>query len=261
MKSAKYNSVATEYDRQRPEYPEELIMRLVSDTGIGCSSRLLEIGAGTGKATMPLAFLGCEIDCIEKEANMAEILRDKSKGLKNISVITAAYEDWQPQHSEKYDLVFSAQAFHWLQADIKYKKSHQLLNKNGKLALFWYFSGIESESYLNSLNTIFRKFNTEYGCSGIEAAEVFFERQKSDLEKSLYFTNVREYKFEGQPTMENADLFIKRFNTTSAFASLDEATAIKINQDLRECICKEGDSIQSKLLFRLFIADCAVLQE
>lgn len=35
-------------------------------------------------------------------------------------------------------MIYSAQAFHWLDKNIKYKKCHELLKDNGYLVLFWY---------------------------------------------------------------------------------------------------------------------------
>ena len=49
MSKSKYDSVAKEYEKIRPEYPEELIGKLISSTNITIDSNLLEIGAGTGK--------------------------------------------------------------------------------------------------------------------------------------------------------------------------------------------------------------------
>ena len=50
-----FDAVAERYDRVRPGYPAELFGELVALTGIGPGSRVLEVGWGTGKATVPLA--------------------------------------------------------------------------------------------------------------------------------------------------------------------------------------------------------------
>ena len=35
-------------------------------------------------------------------------------------------------------MIYSAQAFHWIDKDIKYKKCYELLKDKGYLVLFWY---------------------------------------------------------------------------------------------------------------------------
>ena len=47
-----YKNIALIYDQVRPGYPEQLIQDIIRKTNIGADSTLLEIGAGTGKATI-----------------------------------------------------------------------------------------------------------------------------------------------------------------------------------------------------------------
>lgn len=259
MSKSQYDSVAEQYEKMRPEYPIELIDSLITNTGVNVKSRLLEIGAGTGKATTPLAKKGYKIDCIEIEPKMAEILESKCNKFSNISVIVDNFETWENTRSDKYNLIYSAQAFHWIDEKIKYKKCHSLLKDNGKMALFWYFSILESKDIFNILNSIFQKYNTGYACTGIDDCHKFFSREKSKLESESieFFKNVNEYIFEGIKMEQDAELFIKRFNTTSAFASLDKQTKILINKELNEAINLNGGTVNSRVIYMLYIVDKA----
>ena len=53
-----FDDIAGLYDRHRPRYPERLFDDLLSLSGITPSERILEIGSGTGQATLPLARRG-----------------------------------------------------------------------------------------------------------------------------------------------------------------------------------------------------------
>src|SRR5438477_9057108 len=55
---ATLDDVAELYERARPTYPDELFDDLVALTGLKPRSRVLEIGCGPGKATLPLAGRG-----------------------------------------------------------------------------------------------------------------------------------------------------------------------------------------------------------
>lgn len=253
MKS-RYDSVAKEYDEIRPGYPDILIERLVSEANLEKDSYLLEIGAGTGKATAALAKMGFRIDCIEPEPNMAGIMAEKCAGLPNVSAIINDFETWEPDMDRAYDLVFSAQAFHWIDDAIKYEKCRRILKDTGKIGLFWYFSIMEPEDALEYLNPIFRKFGTGYACGGIEDFRKFLVKEKSKLQGSGCFGEINEYIFEGATTKSDASKFVKRFNTTSAYAKLDEQAKRLINRELAEVISLNGGSVGDKLVYFLLTA-------
>ena len=63
------------YQRARPEYPDELFDHLVTVTGLAAGDRVLEVGCGTGKATLPLARRGFRITAIELGAQLAAAAR------------------------------------------------------------------------------------------------------------------------------------------------------------------------------------------
>jgi ubiquinone/menaquinone biosynthesis C-methylase UbiE len=53
-----FDSAARLYHEARPDYPDELYDELIGLTGITTDEEILELGAGTGKATLPLARRG-----------------------------------------------------------------------------------------------------------------------------------------------------------------------------------------------------------
>jgi protein-L-isoaspartate O-methyltransferase len=62
---ASFDEDAERYDRARPGYPPRLFEDLIELAGLGPGCRLLEVGAGTGKASVPLAVIGCRITAVE----------------------------------------------------------------------------------------------------------------------------------------------------------------------------------------------------
>jgi SAM-dependent methyltransferase len=53
-----FDEDAERYERARPGYPAELLDDLAALTGLRAGDRVLEIGPGTGQATVPLARRG-----------------------------------------------------------------------------------------------------------------------------------------------------------------------------------------------------------
>lgn len=62
--SEMFDRAADYYDRFRPGYPQEIIESFLDKAKIKSGDRLLEIGAGSGKATEQFCGKGLDITCI-----------------------------------------------------------------------------------------------------------------------------------------------------------------------------------------------------
>lgn len=122
---------AATYDAARPDYPPEAIARVV---GLVEARRALEVGAGTGKATAAFAREGLKLTCLEPSPQMAAVL--ESSRLPGVSVEVTTFEEWQGE-PDSLDLIYAAQAWHWVDRDTGMARALQLLRPGGSLALFW----------------------------------------------------------------------------------------------------------------------------
>ncbi len=132
-----FDREAARYDRVRPRYPAVLFDALIEITNLRPGSRVLEIGAGTGIATQPLAELGFVVTAIEPGPAMASIAKHHLKSFPNVQVVVSSFEDW-PLPDEPFDLALSATAFHWLDRATRYVKSAAALREGGHLAIIEY---------------------------------------------------------------------------------------------------------------------------
>ncbi len=98
--------------------------------------RILEVGAGTGKATRQFAAGGHPLVALEPSAEMAAIARSTCEDLPHVSVVEAEFESW-PLPPDPFELVISAQAWHWIDPAIKYVRARRALKPGGTLATFW----------------------------------------------------------------------------------------------------------------------------
>src|SRR6201985_1807913 len=124
-----FGQVAERYDRVRPAYPNALVDEVIALTGGG---RALEVGAGTGKATVMFAQRGVAVDAVEPSAEMASIARRRCADLPGVMIAETDFEDW---HGDRhaFALVFSAQAWHWVSPDVKYARAREALADGGRL--------------------------------------------------------------------------------------------------------------------------------
>ena len=129
-----FNEVPELYDRVRPSYPEELFADLVTVTGMGERSSVLEVGCGTGQATRSLAALGCSVTAIEPGPEMAALARQRIATFGNVEVETSTFEEWD-DHGRRFDVLVSAAAWHWVDPLIGWQRAHDVLRPGGWMAL------------------------------------------------------------------------------------------------------------------------------
>ena len=122
------------YDRVRPDYPRQLFDDLAQLVGLRAGSRVLELGCGTGQATVSLARDGYEVVAVELGAGLADVARRKLARFPAVRVVNAAFEAW-PLPAEPFDAVFAATSFHWIDRAVRVSKSADALRPGGALAI------------------------------------------------------------------------------------------------------------------------------
>ena len=131
-----FGGVAELYDRSRPSYPDALVDGVLEYAGAGESDRAVEVGAGTGKATVLFAARGLSVLGIEPSADMAQVARRNCAGYENVTIEQTEFERWRPPGHE-FRLVFSGQAWHWISPEVRYVAARSALEAGGALAAFW----------------------------------------------------------------------------------------------------------------------------
>jgi len=129
-----FDEVAVLYHEVRPRYHEALFSALVAAAGLEPGARLLEIGPGTGQATLPMATRGFDITAVELGAALADVARHELRDHQNVRVVTGAFEEIRLP-SGSFDLVYAATALHWIHPAVRYAKPHDLLKPGGHLAI------------------------------------------------------------------------------------------------------------------------------
>lgn len=129
-----FNSNVERYHAMRPNYPLKLFNKLIADTCLPNHANLLEIGPGTGQATKPLAKRGYNITAVELGDDLAAKARRVLKGYPNVKIVSGAFEDTKLPKNH-FDLIYSATAIHWIKPKFRFAKPHQLLKKDGYLAI------------------------------------------------------------------------------------------------------------------------------
>jgi len=127
-----FGTVAEQYDRLRPSYPDALVDDLLALR----PTRVLDVGAGTGKAARLLAARGLDVLGVEIDAEMAAVARTHG-----LAVEVGAFETWDAA-GRTFDLITCGQAWHWIDPSAGLIKALSVLDPGGWLVPFWNYGQV-----------------------------------------------------------------------------------------------------------------------
>jgi len=128
-----FDRIPDDYEA-RPGYPPRVFELLIERCGLGPGSRVLEIGAGVGQATLPMLALGARITVVDPGEALMRRLADRTAG--RVEIIVAELER-APLPAASFDVVASATAFHWVEPTAGAAQCARALRPGGWLAVWW----------------------------------------------------------------------------------------------------------------------------
>ncbi len=124
---------ADAYERGRPEHSGESVALLARELGFGPGSRVVDLGAGTGKLTRQLVATGADVVAVEPIPEMRAHLE---AALPQVEALGGTAEDL-PLANHSVDAVLVAQAFHWFDALRALSEIRRVLRPGGGIGLIW----------------------------------------------------------------------------------------------------------------------------
>lgn len=108
---------------------------------LGPGKRILDIGAGPGTLSLPLAASGSQVTVVEPARGMVEVMMEtaEQEGVLGITILEHSWEDVPMESLGRYDVIISC--FSMIFQDIKKAIEKMLAVSDGCIILVWY-SGI-----------------------------------------------------------------------------------------------------------------------
>jgi SAM-dependent methyltransferase len=130
-----FTESAAAYERGRPGYPPAALDWLVGEFGLDSRSRVLDLGAGTGKLTRDLVGRVGSVVAVEPLDAMRDWLSRVVPGVEALSGFAEAL----PVPDASVDAVFSGEAFHWFALEPALAEIRRVLKPGGAggLAVLW----------------------------------------------------------------------------------------------------------------------------
>jgi SAM-dependent methyltransferase len=250
-----FDEVARQYDQARPGYPEALIEDTITLSGIPPGGRILEIGCGPGKATLPFARRGYSMLCLELGPALAALAAEHCRPYPAVEIQAIAFEDW-PLQPRAFDLALSAEAFHWIPSEIGYVKAADALRENGALALCWNGHLGGDEDFLQQVESLYGDVAPSLAPSAREAPEVLEQRTLADFQAAGRFGDVVVRRYPWTVTY-SASQYVGLLRTYSPIQALPEGARRELLTGIRALIEERGGSMESRYSSVLYVGRIA----
>lgn len=174
-----FDEDAAGYAEGRPGYPQELFDVLVERCGLGPGTAVIEIGPGTGQATIELLARGARVHAIEPGQQLAAFLRERL-GQERLTLSVGKFED-VPLEPSSADLVVSATAFHWVDPAVGVPRIVDVLRPGGWVALWWnlFYDATGPDAFSRALEPLFERLG------GSESPQVLNARDEEHWTRLL----------------------------------------------------------------------------
>jgi ubiquinone/menaquinone biosynthesis C-methylase UbiE len=183
---------------------------------------------------------------------MVAVARQKLKSFPKVEFVVTAFEDWTEPESE-FDLVISAQAFHWVSKETGYAKAARVLKPGGNIALFWNTPmDLEGELF-EALNKVYQAYVPEMSKRHRHSYKQATQLQVKEITEDGYFggVEIRSYPWSARYTTEE---YIGLLGTYSDHLRLPEDQRNQLFEGVTQVLHQHGGFIERPYEAVAFIA-------
>ncbi len=249
-----FGEVAETYDRARPGYPSQLVDDVLAYAELGAPDRVLEVGCGTGKATVQFAPRGLDMLCIELNEKMAAVARRNCESFPRVTIETTSFEHYDIEPGS-FGLLLSAQAWHWMSPEVRLPKAHRALAPDGALAVFWNTVRWPDEQMRAAVDDLYERvapalIATRPGFPGTRSAR---NVSIQELEQSALFAPVtaREYPWS---VIYSTERYIELLTTHSDHRMLPPDVFDRLAEGIAALLDNAGGALRIEYVTRLHLA-------
>jgi SAM-dependent methyltransferase len=221
--AASFGEAVDDYERGRPTYPMDAVRWLV-----GHASRVVDVGAGTGKLTESLVKMAFEIVAVEPNYSMVKKLGGRVAGAEAV----CGRADALPIRSGWAECVVVAQAFHWFDDEPALLEMARVLTARGRLGLAWNVRD-ESVGWVAELARLTGPDNSQ--------------ETRSTLTSRPYFRDFESTTFRTVQVVDR-DTLVANVRSRSHVAALNEVDRAEITQAVLR-LCDDHPELAGKARF------------
>lgn len=198
----KFGADPVAYDFARPEYSEALFGWLAERARLNAQSDCLEIGAGTGHATLPVLAMPVRyLMAIEPDPRLAVRLREKAGHDPRLVVEEERFETAIiPQAF--FDVAFAATSFHWVPRMKSLAKVRDALKPGGRFAMWWhvYHNAAKPDAFDIATTHLFNGLEQDLEATSGRPPFALDAASRTGELRSAGFTDIEHQLFQQQLT-------------------------------------------------------------
>jgi SAM-dependent methyltransferase len=254
-----FGEVADLYDRHRPSYPDALVDDVLAAAGVGEGRRILEVGAGTGKATALFAARGAAVLAVEPSAAMAAVARRQCAAFPRVEIVESDFERVD-LHGATFPLLYSAQAWHWIEPEVRYRRARAALVDGGLLAVFWNRPAWGPSELRDALAAAYRRWEPEmppdFQMHPDNPCPKGDDDWTAEIAGVAQFTDPR-VRFYGWDEDYSAAAYAGLLSTLSQFRLLEPSRRERLLEAIQTTIDDHGGTLAMPMVTRLHTARAA----
>ena len=250
-----FEETANIYNDTRPGYPEQLVEDVISLSNVPVNGRILEIGCGSGNATVAFARHDYEVLAVELGTRLTSYAKQNCKKYKKVTVLNMAFEDW-PTETKAFDLAISADAFHWIVPEIGYPKVAAALKPGSSLAFFWNVNCNSDSSLSQAIRVVYKELAPQAeDPNGSFTQEYLIETVSQVINSTGLFGSIT-IKLNNSIDTLTSENYARSLWTFSSHHSLDPQIRTELYRGIRKAIDNHGGTIAQErkiVLFHAFV--------
>ncbi|MGB3403019.1 MAG: class I SAM-dependent methyltransferase [Microcoleaceae cyanobacterium] len=187
----RFSERAAYYAQYRPTYPDEAIIRVLTNLEVSDTLVAADMGAGTGISARLLANKGVNVIAIEPNREMSKVATIHP----NVKFKVGTAEQTHLS-AQSVDLVTAFQAFHWFNPEPTLLEFNRILKPSGRLAIVWNHRN-RTDEFTQEYSQILKS------ASSYHPAEKETRRKSIDyVKESSLFTHFRYFKVAHQQKLD-----------------------------------------------------------
>lgn len=238
-----FDEAVLDYEKRRPKYGSQIFEDIIKYADITADKSIIEIGCGTGQATESFLKTKCKVTAVELGENLAAYTKNKFRDCANLEVIQSAFENYECDNN-KFDMLYSATAFHWIPDEIGYKKSYKILKSGGTIALFWNKPCINSKDdpLYKKIQSLYNQFLPQLSHKAANNTDKARYSGRMNQIERYGFIDIKFKLYHNIRKMTGVE-YTELLNTYSDHRSLDKSIRLPFFNAVRAAIEESGNEL------------------
>jgi SAM-dependent methyltransferase len=253
-----FGEAVNEYANARPGYPDDMIDDVLSFADP--VSEILEVGAGTGKATVSFASRGVAMTCLEPDPRMAARLAQEVASFPQVSIEVTRLENYSRPLA--FDALIAAQSWHWIDPARRWDLAHEALREGGTVALFWNKYIVADDETRRALAEIDTRYSVANAGNGVtfkqNEGEIELEEgwPAYDLASDARFEDLVSRRYRRQIDYD-IPTYRDLMASTSGYRILDDADRERLFDEVSTFLDRRGEMLTLNIVTDLFLGRTA----